>query len=102
MATLDDVLNKVTEQSGTINSMKVFIAALEQQVRDALNGVTLPPEAQRKLDLVFTGLDQNNRRIAAAIDNDPNTTGEEPSPGDTGGGDTGGGDTGGDTGGPTP
>ena len=89
MATLDQVLEKVSEQHGTIESMKVFISALEQQVRDALSGTTLPPNVQAKVDAVFAGLNQNNRRIAAAIDNDPATTGEETSGGDTGG-DTGG------------
>jgi hypothetical protein len=86
MATLDDLVQKVSDQSGTIDSMSTFIAGLEQQIKDALAGVTLPPAAQAKVDAVFDALGNNTQKIADAIDNDPNTP---PAPG-TGGDTTGG------------
>lgn len=92
MATLDDLVQKVSDQSGTIDSMSTFISGLEQQIKDALAGVTLPPAAQAKVDAVFDQLGNNTQKIADAIDNDPNTPAQPG--GGTGGGDTGGGDTG--------
>lgn len=90
MATLDDLVDKVSEQSGTIDSMTTFVAGLEQQIKDALAGVTLPPAAQAKVDALLNGLTSNTQKIADAIDNDPNTP-AAPGGGGGGGGDDGGG-----------
>lgn len=73
MATLDDLVQKVSEQSGTIASLQTFVSGLEQQIADALAGVTLPPAVQDKVDQVFAQLGSNTQAIADAIDNDPNT-----------------------------
>ena len=83
-ATLNDLVGKVQEQTGTVNSMKAFIAGLEQQIKDALSGERLSPEAQTKVNQIFSQLTQNTQEVADAIDSDPNTPpaqpGGEPSP----------------------
>lgn len=73
MPTLDDLVTKVAEQTGEVASMRVFVAGLEQQIKDALAGVVLSPEAQAKLDGVFVALDANTEQIKAAIDSNPDT-----------------------------
>ncbi len=70
---LDQLLGAVTDQSGKIDSMRTFIAGLEQQIKDALSGENITPESQAKLDQVFAGLENNTQQIVNAIDNDPNT-----------------------------
>jgi len=73
MATLDELIGKVDEQTGQVASMKTFIAGLEQAVKDALSGVNLPPAVQAKVDKVFGDVSKNTDEIVAAIDNNPDT-----------------------------
>jgi hypothetical protein len=73
MATLQDLVDATSAQSGEIASMKTFIAGLEQAIKDALSGVTLPPDAQAKVDGVFANVTANTQQIKDAIDNDPDT-----------------------------
>jgi len=67
MATLDDVLAKVTEESGDIDSLLALMAGIKQQLADALAGVTLPPAVQEKVDAVFAGVEANVNKVVAAI-----------------------------------
>ncbi len=73
MATIDDLIAKVREQAGVVQSMQVFVRGLEQQVKDALAGSTLTPQTQAKLDQVFGEVSTNTKAISEAIDADPNT-----------------------------
>lgn len=75
---MQDVIDAVAAQRGDINSMKVFVAGLEQAVRDALSGVTLPPSVEAALDTVFTDVKSNSQEIKDAIDNDPATPATPP------------------------
>ena len=67
MATLDDVLADVTQESTDLDSISALIAGLKQQIADALAGVTLPPATQAKVDAIFTGAETNKGKIATAL-----------------------------------
>jgi hypothetical protein len=67
MATLDQVLQDVADESSQIDSLSTLTAALKQQVQDALAGVTLPPAVQAKVDAVFTGIESNKQKVVDAI-----------------------------------
>ena len=77
---VDDLVQAVADQKGDINSMKVFIAGLEQQIKDVLSGVTLPPAVEAKLQAVFADVKSNSQEIKDAIDNDPATPAPPPGP----------------------
>lgn len=72
-ATLQDLVDKVSDQTGKIASMTTFVAGLEQAVKDALAGEHLSPESQTKLNQLFSQITDNTQAIADAIDSDPNT-----------------------------
>jgi hypothetical protein len=67
MATLDEVLSDVTAETTAIQSLAALIDGLRQQVKDALSGVTLPPDAQAKVDAIFTAAETNKAAIAKAL-----------------------------------
>lgn len=71
MATIDDVLTEVTDESGRLDSIQAMIDGLKQQIADALSGVTLPPAVQQKLDSVFTVLGTNKGKLDKALNNGP-------------------------------
>lgn len=68
MATLDEVLASVADESTKIDSLSTFIAGLKQQIADALAGVTLPPAVQAKVDAVFEGVEANKAKVVTAMD----------------------------------
>lgn len=68
MATLDEVLASVADESTKIDSLSTFIAGLKQQIADALAGVTLPPAVQAKVDAVFTAVEANKAKVVTAMD----------------------------------
>ena len=68
MATLDEVLAKVTQESGSIDSLIALMEGIKQQLADALSGATLPPEVQAKVDAVFAGVEANINKVVAAIE----------------------------------
>lgn len=70
---VQNLVDSVAAQKGEIASMKVFIAGLEQAIKDALSGVTLPPDVQTAVDGVFADVTSNTQAIKDAIDNDPTT-----------------------------
>jgi ATPase subunit of ABC transporter with duplicated ATPase domains len=67
MATLDDVAKDVADESTLIDSLSTLIDGLEQQIKDALSGATLPPAVQAKVDAVFNGAESNKAKLAAAL-----------------------------------
>jgi uncharacterized protein YoxC len=67
MATLDQILDDVTNESSQIDSVGVLIVGLKQQLADALAGATLSPEVQAKVDAIFVKAEDNKAKIAAAI-----------------------------------
>ena len=68
MATLDEVLADVADESTKLDSLATFIAGLKQQIADALAGVTLPPAIQAKVDAVFAGVEANKAKVVSAMD----------------------------------
>lgn len=67
MATLDDVLSEVTDESTRLDSIQALIDGVKQQLADALAGTTLPPATQAKIDAVFSGLTTNKGKIDKAL-----------------------------------
>jgi len=67
MATLDEVLADVTEESTAIDSVSALIAGLQQQLKDALAGATIPANVQTKIDAVFAQAEANKGKLAAAL-----------------------------------
>jgi len=67
MATLDQVLQDVNDESAELDKLSVFIAGLKQQITDALSGATLPAGVQAKIDAVFAGAEANKAKINTAL-----------------------------------
>lgn len=67
MATLDAVLQDVTDEATRLDSLSVLITGLRQQVADALAGVTLSPAVQAKVDAIFTQAEANKGKIDVAL-----------------------------------
>ncbi len=67
MATLDQILTDVTNESSQLDSLNALIQGLKQQLADALSGTTLPPAVQAKVDAIFTDTEANAAKIAQAI-----------------------------------
>lgn len=68
MATLDEVVAKVTEEDTAIDSLIALVQGLKGQLDDVLSGVTLPPGVQAKVDAIFSAVEDNPQRIQDAID----------------------------------
>lgn len=67
MATLDEVLAEVTDESTRLDSIQALIDGIKQQLADALSGTTLPAATQAKVDAVFAGLTSNKAKIDKAL-----------------------------------
>jgi len=67
VATLDQVLTDVTDESTRLDSISTLIAGLKQQVADALSGATLSPAVQAKIDQVFQAAETNKGKIDTAL-----------------------------------
>lgn len=67
MASLDDVLSEVTDESTRLDSIQALIDGIKKQLADALAGTTLPPAVQTKVDAVFAGLTTNKGKIDTAL-----------------------------------
>jgi len=67
MATLDQILTDVTDESTQLDSLSTLLAGLKQQIADALSGVTVPPAIQSKIDAVFNQAEINKGKIATAL-----------------------------------
>lgn len=75
MATLDEVLTAVNDEASQEDSIVVLLGQLREQIAGLTSG-NLPPDVQAKVDAVFTGLQANKAKLAAAIAN----TGTNPTP----------------------
>jgi hypothetical protein len=73
--TLDDVIADIEELGTKEEGLIALVNNLEQQVKDALAGVTLPPEVQTKIDTAFEAVEARKQAIQDAID-----AGTPPSP----------------------
>ncbi len=67
MATLDEVLTDVTDESSRLDSISALIDGLKTQLADALAGTTLPPATQAKVDAIFTAAEANKAKIDKAL-----------------------------------
>ena len=80
MHTLDEILQKTSDQQGQIDSMASLLAS----IHDKLNAEAgLTPAQQTKVDAIFDQLDKNSSAIVKAInanDDDPNTPPVETPP----------------------
>ena len=65
--TLDEVLAVVTDEDSQIDSLVTLVNGIEQQLKDALSGTTLPPAVQAKVDAVFDAVETNKNKVVAAI-----------------------------------
>lgn len=75
MATLDEVLAAVNDESTQEDSIVALLQQLREQIAGLTSG-TLPPDVQAKVDAIFTGLQSNKAKLAAAVAN----TGSNPAP----------------------
>jgi glutamate-1-semialdehyde aminotransferase len=79
MATLDELLQDVSDESTQIDSLATLTAGLKQQLQDALSGANLPPAVQAKVDAVFAAVDANKGKVVDAINaNTPAATPPTP------------------------
>lgn len=67
MASLDQILTDVTDESTAIDGISTLISGLKQQLADALAGTTLPPATQAKVDAIFAAAEVNKGKIATAL-----------------------------------
>lgn len=68
MASLDQVLADVTDESTQLDSIAALITGLKKQVADALASAgTIPPDVQAKVDAIFTQAEANKTKIASAL-----------------------------------
>jgi len=67
MATLDQIIADVSDESTQIDGLSTLTAGLKQQVADALAGTTLPAAVQAKVDAVFAGVEANKAKVVTAI-----------------------------------
>jgi uncharacterized protein YukE len=68
MATLDEILDVVTQTSGTADSIVPLITGLKQQIADLIAATgTLPPEFQAKVDAIFDAAIANKAKLDTAV-----------------------------------
>jgi hypothetical protein len=67
MATLDEVLADVTEETSIVDSVDAFIVGLKQQLAEALATENLKPETQAKIDTLFASVRSNKTKLATAL-----------------------------------
>lgn len=76
--TIDEVLAAVTAEDTKADSIIALLNGIEQQLKDALAGVSLPPAVQAQLDAIFDKATASSAKIDAAIQ--ANTPPAQPSP----------------------
>lgn len=67
MATIDQVLADVTDESTQIDGLSTLISGLRQQVADAVKNAGIPADVQAKIDQVFAVAEQNKAKVSAAL-----------------------------------
>jgi hypothetical protein len=71
MATLQETLDKVTEQTTVVDGLSALTYQIKAML-DAALSKELTPEQQAKVDAIFAGLQANNDKAAKALlDNTP-------------------------------
>ena len=78
MATLQDVLNDVAEESTQIDSLSALTAGIKAQLDQILSGATLPSSVQEQINTLFSGVEANRGKVVAAIN--ANTPAEPSTP----------------------
>ena len=70
MATLDDIQaneahegTAIGQLADAVTALKEGMATLQQQLADALSGVTLPPAVQTKIDNAFAASKTNSDKV---------------------------------------
>jgi len=81
MATLDDVLADVADESTKLDSLQTFVDGLKQMLAEALAGVKLSPAQQAKVDSIFDTVEANKAKVLHAME--ANTGSDTTSGGDT-------------------
>lgn len=83
MATLDQVLQSVTENETVGDSIVTLLTSIKTRLDEALAGTNLPPAVQAKVDAIFEASERDKQKLADAIvANTPNETPTEPTPGE--------------------
>ena len=80
MATLDQIIADVNAESSQLDSVSTLMAGIEQQLKDALSGTTLPPTVQAKVDAIFAQTEANAAKIAQARGNWQSSRGNDSNP----------------------
>ncbi len=80
LASLDDILKDVTDESSQIDGLSTLISGLKDQLAAALAGTTLPPATQAKVDAIFAAAEVNRGKIADALNNNAGVTAPPTTP----------------------
>jgi hypothetical protein len=67
MATIDQVLQDVTDESTLEDSIITLLTNIKAQLDAALANQNIPADVQAKIDSVFEGLEANKTKVADAI-----------------------------------
>lgn len=67
MATLDQVLADVTQETTDLASISTLIEGLKQQLKDALANSGISVADQAKIDQIFATAESNRQKIAEAL-----------------------------------
>jgi hypothetical protein len=79
--TLDDIIADIKDLGTKEDGLVTLMNGLEQQLKDALAGVSLPPDVQAKIDAAFDAVESRKQAIQDAIDaNTPPSPPVEPAP----------------------
>ncbi len=65
--TLEDLLQKVTDQETKVDSIITLVGGLKEQLAEALADVSLTPEQQEKVNAIFAQLEENSGKLDEAI-----------------------------------
>ncbi len=64
---LDDLLQKVKDESTQLDSLKVFVRGIQQKIADVLAGSTLTPSEIAQVDQIFAVMNDNAQKITDAM-----------------------------------
>ena len=68
MATLDEILDVVTQTSGTADSIVALVQGLRDQIAELIaNTPTCPPDFQAKVDAIFDAAVANKAKLDTAV-----------------------------------
>lgn len=67
MASLDEVLKDVTDESTQLDGIGTLITGLQQQVKEAMANSGISAADQAKIDAIFAAAESNKQKIATAL-----------------------------------